>query len=153
MGKKMETLSKKSQGWMKTVNEILSKASMTPDLRNAVNELRTAIRKKQWDKASELSTVKSFITSTLKTSSRNHFGEDMDYNKTVLHGADVYSQLDGLNHDLAMETGDMPSGTMVITAEGVHSRKPRYFKSPTLALISMERRQIEREAKKLRGIV
>jgi len=149
----VDRLSKKAQAWKRTLNVILSKASMTPDLRNAVRELRTAVTRKQWGKASELSTVKSFITSILKTSRYSHFGEDADYNRTVLHGANVYSQLDGLNFDLAMETGDMPSGTMIISAEGVKQRKPKYFKSPTLALIDMESKHIERESKKLRGVV
>lgn len=148
----METLAKKSKGWMKTVNRILANASMTPDLRNAVSELRTAIRKKQWDKASELSTVKSFIVSTLKTSKHNHFGEDKEYNEKKL-GADVYGLLDNLNFNISMETGDMPAGMMVFSAGGVKSRVPRKIKSPTIALISMERRQIEKEAQKLRGVV
>jgi hypothetical protein len=148
----MENLSKKSKGWIRTLNKILSEASITQDLRNAVRELRTSIRKEQWEKANELSTVKSFITSTLRLTKYNHFGEDKEYNEKRL-GADVYRMLDGLNFDLAMATGDMPAGMMVVSAGGVKSRKPKYFKSPTLALIDKESRHIERESRKLREVV
>jgi hypothetical protein len=134
------------------LNNILAKASMTPKLRDAVRELRTAITKEQWAKASELSTVKSFISGNLKTSKYSNFGEDREYNEKKL-GRDVYGLLDNINFNLSTTVGDLPSGMMVFTAEGIQTRKPKFFKSPTLALIGMERKQIEREAKKLRNVV
>jgi hypothetical protein len=143
----------KAAAWKRTVNKILSKASMTPDLRNAVRELRTAITRKQWDKASELSTVKSFITGSLEMPKKYHFREDSKYNEKVLGGRDVYSLLDGINFDISMMTGDMPAGMMLVSAEGVKGREPKYFKSPTLALIERERKDIQRKVKKLDKVI
>jgi hypothetical protein len=136
---------------VKTLDKIITKASMTPDLKKAVGEIKTAVKKNQIRKASELSTVKSFIMGTLDTG-KAHFGEDRKYNAKVL-GRDVYGLLDNINFDLSMESGAMPSGMMVITAQGVKSREPWYFKSPTMLKIKKEREDIEKEQRKLRTIL
>jgi hypothetical protein len=137
---------------VKTLDKIITKASMTPDLKKAVGEIKTALNRNQIRKASELSTVKSFIMGTLDTG-KSHFGEDRKYNIKILGGRDVYGLLDSINFDLSMESGAMPAGMMVITSQGVKSREPWYFKSPTMMKIKKEREEIEREVGKLRKIV
>jgi hypothetical protein len=136
---------------LKTLDKILKKASMTPDLKKAVGEIKTALNRNQIAKASELSTVKSFIMGTLDTG-KSHFGEDRKYNVKIL-GRDVYGLLDNINFDLSMASGTMPSGMMVITAEGVKSREPWYFKSPTMLKIKAEREEMKKESEKLRKVV
>lgn len=134
-----------------TVDKILSKAKMTPALKAAMLELRDAIRRGDDDAAYELSSVKSFITGSLETSGRNHFGEDNDYNRKILGGS-VYSLIDNLHFKLAMKADKIPSGMMVLSSRGV-GRSPVITqkgisrkKSPTLTLIRKEDAAIRKEA-------
>jgi len=141
-----------------SLDVILKNAKITDALKNAIIELKDALKKKDYNKAYELSAVKSFIVHTLKPSKRHNFREDAKFNEKKL-GNDIYGYLDGLHHKISlnlMKRGRevIPSGAMIIgkTTEGLVIQQkglpPKGMKSPTLERIKFERKEIEREAKK-----
>lgn len=131
---------------METLNKILAKAKMSPDLRNAVMELKNAIKSGNKIMAYELSAVKSFIGGDLKKPSTYHFREDMDYNEKAL-GSSVYSLLDSVHFHIAMETQKIPAGMMVFSASGIRQKGMPTGKSKTLELIKKEHERAIRETK------
>jgi hypothetical protein len=133
-------------GNMETLNKILAKAKMSPDLRNAVIELRNAIKSGNKIMAYELSAVKSFIGGDLKTPSTYRFREDMDYNEKAL-GSSVYSLLDSVHFHIAMKTQKIPAGMMVFSADGIQQKGMPTGKSKTLELIRKEHERAVRETK------
>jgi hypothetical protein len=133
------------------LNTILSKAEISPDLRNAVMELKEALRKKDIVRAYEVSAVKSFICTSMgeRRCSGSHFTENGEYNKKVLGmgGRGVYGILDNIHFDLAMKAGKIPAGMMIFSAEGIKQKGSPIGKSRTLELIRKEQMQTERELK------
>jgi hypothetical protein len=127
------------------LNKILSKAKMSPDLHNAVMELKEAIRKKDIVRAYEISAVKSYICGSMKMRDC-HFRENDEYNMKIL-GTYVYSILDNIHFDLAMKAGKIPAGMMIFSAEGIQQKGSPIGKSRTLELIRKEHARIVRESK------
>jgi hypothetical protein len=130
---------------IKTLDKILKKAEISPDLRNAVMELKEAIRKKDIVRAYEVSAVKSYICGSMKMRDC-HFRENDEYNMKVL-GTYVYSTLDSIHFDLAMKAGKIPAGMMVFSAEGIRQKGSPIGKSKTLELIRKEQARTVKESK------
>ena len=133
-------------GDMEILNKILAKAKISPDLRDAVIELKNAIKSGNKNMAYELSAVKSFIGGDLRKPSTYHFREDSDYNEKVL-GSSVYSLLDSVHFHIAMETQKLPAGMMVFSAGGIRQKGMPKGKSKTLELIRKEHERAVRETK------
>jgi hypothetical protein len=134
---------------IKTLDKILSKAEMSPDLRNAIIELKEALRKKDIIRAYEVSAVKSYICTRMGIEKRKqcHFTENGEYNSKVLGMGerDVYGILDNIHFDLAMKAGKIPAGMMVFSAGGIQQKGMPMGKSKTLELIRKEHERIHRE--------
>lgn len=134
---------------IKTLDNILSKAKMSPDLRNAIIELKEALRKKDIIRAYEVSAVKSYIYTRMGIEKRKqcHFTENGEYNSKVLgmDGRDVYGILDNIHFDLAMKAGKIPAGMMIFSAGGIKQKGFPVGRSKTLELIRKEHERIHRE--------
>src|SRR5207249_5094468 len=124
------------------------KGKVSPDLAGAIVATRDALKDKNLDLAYELSSVKSFVTGRIDpTDMEHHFQEDRDANAKILRGSSVYSELDGLHHDLAWEVDKMPSGMVVMSANGMAEKGQAMISHPTIRLINQERDVIERRAR------
>jgi hypothetical protein len=135
------------------LDAILKKAEISSDLRNAVIELKEAIRKKDIIRAYEVSAVKSYICGSMKMRDC-HFRENDKHNRKVLgvNGRDVYMILDNIHFDLAMKAGKIPAGMMVFSSEGVTQKGSPIGKSRTLELMRKEQARIVKESK-LRKVI
>lgn len=105
---------------LRQLNDILSKARMSPRLRDAVEAIRAALNTNNLYLATELSAVKGYIVSEMNMSPitgselQARFREDGKHNEHVLGGRQVYDMLGSLHFDLAMALHQMPSGFMEI---------------------------------------
>jgi len=127
------------------LDKILEKAKITVALKRAILELKDALTNDDLDLAYEVSAVKSYIAG-MDADSKNHFREDVDYNRTALGGEDVYCLLDDMHHTFAFANHKLPSGMMVISLDGWKSKSLPKRESPTLKLITEEHTRIVKEA-------
>jgi hypothetical protein len=144
-----EQMREKDREWqISEIDRIRKNAKISPHLRSALDEISEALESGNIERATDLTAVKSYITGSLEHQpERNHFREDNDYNEKAL-GRSVYGILDTMHHNLAFATGTLPSGAMVLTAEGAYNRPQSTRRSPTLAMINKEHDNIYREAAK-----
>jgi len=126
------------------LNKILSKAKMSPDLREAIESIKEAMEQGDKELVADLTAVKSFIVFEINPDNKNHhFQEDYEYNKNVL-GFSLYEYLDSLNYKYAIMTDTLPAGTMRFESSGeVKQRSPSKRKHPILKLMEEERKEIE----------
>ena len=104
---------------IKDLKKILRKAVITPNLRNAVEEIIKAIESKNIELAYQLSACKSLIASYIPPQSFYTFGEEADSNRKELDGYSVYEMLDSIHHDMAWSTSSMPSGMIQVSGAGI----------------------------------
>jgi len=124
------------------LDKILSKAKMSPDLREAVEAIKEAMKKGDKELVADLSAVKSFIASPIDISDEsNHFQEDEEYNRKVL-GISLYEYLDFLHHKYASMTGTLPSGSAIYTANGKQERGASKRKHPIIKLMEKEHNEL-----------
>jgi len=134
---------------------ILKRAKMSDALKNAVIELKGALKRKDYDMAHELSAVKSLIATSGK---ENAFIENDKYNEKTI-GDSLYGYLDALHHKITfnlMRKGRkdvIASGAMIIggTPEGLVIQQkglPPESKSPTLQRIKYEMEHIRKESER-----
>jgi hypothetical protein len=123
-----------------TLDQILEKGKMSDDLRKAIIELKEALLQSDLDLAYEVSAVKSYVAG-MRAGPENHFTEDTEHNRIAL-GRDIYCLLDTLHHDLAFSINKMPSGMMIVSADGWRQKGQPERTSPTLALIVQEHEAI-----------
>lgn len=136
---------------------ILDKAKISPDLRKVVRGILEALERNDMRLASELSSVKSFVTGSMDVRGYR-FREDAEYNRQVLGGTDVYIILDGMHHELAFTLQEMPSGRTVLSSRGVgrmpdiSGRGRSALSHPLVRLIQQEkdatRRRVEKSRRK-----
>jgi len=128
------------------IGDILGKARISEPLREALVELRDALKKRDMEKAYELSSVKSLISSDYsKPKKGNLFNEDSDYNEKLFGGRSVYSILDVMHHEIAFSQDKIPSGMMVFHSTGVVEQKGKpHGESLTLKRIKSELEFIEK---------
>lgn len=135
-----ETTKHKRARILKSLDIMLSKATMSPALRNAIVEIKEALIEGDFNKAAAISGVKSYISGDINWKPReNAFREDFDGNAKKL-GISLYQALDSINFELAMMTRSIPSGMTIFTTEGAYTNKvpSRKSKSKTLARIRVE---------------
>jgi hypothetical protein len=127
-------------------------AKISDALRNAMIELKDALKRRNYNMAYELSSVKSFIVHDLKFK-KNAFREASDFNEKKL-GTSMYSFLDCLHHKISFnlmekDPSKIPSGSMIMSAGGIQQKGlPPESKSPTLKRIDYEAEQIRKETEK-----
>jgi hypothetical protein len=142
---------------------ILKRAKMSDALKNAVIELKDALKRKDYDMAHELSAVKSLIVTkefsfSPKERKEYAFVENGKYNEKRI-GDSLYGYLDALHHKITfnlMREGRkdvIASGAMIIggTPEGLVIQQkglPPESKSPTLQRIKYEMEHIRKEAER-----
>jgi len=125
------------------LNKILSKAKMSPDLREAVEAIKEAMEKGDKELVADLTAVKSFISGIEPDNKTHHFQEDEEYNEKVL-GFSLYEYLDALDHKYAVLTDMLPSGSMAFESGGiVEQRGPSKRKHRIIKLMEEERKAHE----------
>lgn len=146
-----ERMKEKDREWqISEIERIKANARISPHLRSALDEITDALKSGNMRLASELTSVKSYITGSLDTKDeeyKHHFNEDAKYNEKVL-GRDVYGILDSMHHDIAFSQGEIPSGATIFSADGARSRGPPALKSPTLRMIRREHDDIYKSVQK-----
>lgn len=101
---------------IKEINRILDKGTMSPMLQQALVAIAGALTKGDIDLAYQLSACKSFISGILNPKDKMHaFQEDDKTNEKTL-GNGIYSILDGIHFQLAMEADRIPSGMLIMSA-------------------------------------
>ena len=115
---------------------------MSDALTKAIIEVKDALAKNDIELAYEVSAVKSYIAGE-RAGSENHFTEETEYNRSVLGGEDIYCLIDSMHHDLAFSIGKMPSGMMIISADGWRDKGQPKRTSPTLNLMMEEHQEIK----------
>jgi len=141
---KKATSQKEIKSYIVTLKEIEQKGKMSDDLKFAVVELRKSLEKGDYELASELSGVKSFVAGE-SSAKENHFKENTEYNEKVL-GRNIYGLLDNINFNLAMHTGKLPSGMVVMTHEGMYRTGKPTAIHPTIKLMNEEHEAIYKKA-------
>jgi hypothetical protein len=143
---------------LKNLDILLAEAQMSPELKNAVLELKDALKRKDYNMAYELSAVKSYVTGKIDPNDkRNKFQEGDDYN-TKKFGRSMYSYLDNLHHKIAFklmkkDPSIVPAGAMVFSAGGIRQKGlPPKSTSPTLKRIEYEHNQIVKEVETGTGL-
>jgi len=133
------------------LNEILQKARMSPALRRAIIAIKEAMINHDPELVADLSAVKSFIIFGIDPTNKiQHFQEDAEYNKKVL-GTDIYTYLDGLHYKYAFMTDTIPSGMMLVTANGIKERGRSKRKHPIIKLMEDEDKALKKLLFKNRG--
>jgi len=129
---------------LKNLDILLAKAQMSPELKNAVLELKDALKRKDYNMAYEVSAVKSYVIGVIDPKDKkSKFQENDDYN-TKKFGRSTYSYLDGLHHKISfnlMKTNPniIPSGAMLIGGGGIRQKGlPQKTSSPTLKRMEYE---------------
>lgn len=131
---------------VKQLNEILENAVVSEPLKNAVKEAIIALEGGDIELAYELTAVKSLITGAEADSEVYHFREDRQQNRSNL-GRSVYALLDSIHHDLALELNKIPSGMMILSADGVREKAGSERQHPVITRIQEERAAIQRRAR------
>jgi len=131
------------------LEKINQKAIISPHLKEAINEIINAINVGDIELAYELSVVKSFVTGGMDhNSNEHHFRENHEYNENVL-GRSVYGELDSIHFDLAMSLKRMPSGMMILSANGMTKKGEAKREHPIILLIKSEREAIRNRVRDL----
>lgn len=140
---------------IRELNLLIKEARVSPELRNAMIELRAAIRAKNYPLAAELAVVKSYVVGMMNLDPKHgidHFREDAEWNREHFDGEDVYRVLDVIQHELAFNLHQMPAGAMIISRSSssgkphIEQRQPTAIvaqeESPTLKYIAEEHAEI-----------
>ncbi len=132
------------------LNQILTKAKMSMDLKDAVIEIKTALEQGDTGLAADLSAVKSLISGTIGQT----FSEDGQYNTRMLKDK-VYGILDELHSQLAQKTGTISSGLVILSVTKdirvatIEQRPDSKLESPTLKKIKAEKDKSRKRAEKV----
>jgi hypothetical protein len=101
-----------------TLNKILQKGFMSPMLREAVTATIEALSKENYALAYQITACKSYVIGKINSKNTVYaFQEDEAANNKIL-GRSLYSILDGIHHEIAFAIDKMPSGMMVLSANG-----------------------------------
>lgn len=135
------------KGAIEQLNEILGKAVISEPLKHAVKETILALEGGDSELAYELTAVKSLVAGELNHFPEvNHFREDTEQNEDIL-GSSVYLLLDFIHHDLALGIGKIPSGMMVLSANGMREKAESEKQHPVITRIQEERAAIQRKTR------
>ena len=118
------------------------------DVLQAIEDALVAVKRKDWSLLSRVLAVKSYMVGELAPDDEHHFREDHSHNEEVL-GESVYSLLDGLQFEAAMNADVLPAGTTAFIANGDGTIRKEEAEVggdelPTLALIRQEDEAIRR---------
>ena len=141
------TEEKKMTETVKQLNKILENAVMSDQLKEAVKESILALEEGGIELAFELTAVKSLICGEGADPETYHFREDTQQNKDTL-GRSVYGLLDSIHHDLAIELGKIPSGRMILSANGMREKAESEMQHPIITRIQEERAAIRERARR-----
>jgi len=131
---------------VKQLNKILEKAIISEPLKNAVKETIIALEGGNSELAYELTAVKSLVTGEKADPEVHHFRENTQQNKSTL-GRSVYALLDSIHHDLAFKLSKIPSGMMILSADGMREKAESEKQHPVITRIQEERAAIRRKAR------
>ncbi len=123
---------------VKQLNKILENAIISEPLKNAVKETIIALEGGDIELAYELTAVKSLVAGEGADPEVNHFRENRQQNKRTL-GRSVYALLDSIHHDLAFELTKIPSGMMILSADGMREKAESEKQHPVITRIQEER--------------
>lgn len=113
----MKTNNKKET--LEILDRILEQGKINAGLKEAVVAIIEAVKQDNILLVSELSSVKSLVSGSMKSKSKEYpFREDHDYNQKNL-GDSVYSLLDTIHHEYSFKLDRLPSGMMVISSDGI----------------------------------
>lgn len=133
-----------------TLKKILEKAVISPMLRQAVQASIEALKAGDKHLACKLTACKSLVTGKIDPDDkRNAFQEDGDTNEKIFDTS-VYSLLDGIHFNLAMELKEMPAGMSVYSSEGCQERPKDTGDHPVLQRMQEEHENIHREVEEMR---
>jgi len=133
---------------VRRLQNLLKKKKMSPDLRRAIKATITALKKKDYELAYELSSVKSLIATKIegrKLPRRYHFYEPEAQAK---RRGNVYSVMDTIHHELAYKVQKYPSGMMVVSTGGIFQKGKPKVKHPIITMMNRERAAIRRRIRK-----
>jgi len=134
------------------LSEILEKAIISEPLKNAVKETILALEGGDTELAFELTAVKSLICGERSDPRVNHFRENQLRNEAFF-GRSVYALLDSIHRDLAFELSKIPSGTMILSANGMREKAESERQHPIITRIQEERNAIREKARKRQSSV
>ena len=136
---------------VKQLNKILESAIISEPLKNAVKETILALEEGDTELAFELTAVKSLICGEGADPEVNHFRENTQQNRSTL-GRSVYALLDSIHHDLAFELSKIPSGMMILSANGMREKAESEKQHPVITRIQEERAVIRRRHESRLGV-
>ena len=136
----------KTKDAIEQLNEILEKGIISEPLKNAVKETILALEGGDSELAYELSAVKSLVAGEGADPEVYHFRENIEQNRNTL-GSSVYALLDFIHHDLAFGLGKIPSGMMILSANGMREKAGAEKRHPVITRIQEERAAIQRKAR------
>jgi len=131
---------------VKQLNKILERAIISEPLKDAVKETIIALEGGNSELAYELTAVKSLVTGEKADPEVHHFRENTQQNRGTL-GRSVYALLDTIHHDLAFELSKIPSGMMILSADGMREKAESEKQHPVITRIQEERAAIWRKAR------
>lgn len=122
----------------KELDEILTKAKISPMLRKAVEEIKEAEKKGDDGLVADLSTVKLHIFLELDPEDKDHaFQEDGKYNVKKI-GYTVYDFLDEVNMTYSLRSRKIPASIILFSSNGIKTSELPKPKSPVLKRILFE---------------
>jgi hypothetical protein len=121
---------------------------VSAELIQAVDDALTAVRRKDWGLLARVLAVKSYLVEGLAEDGEHRFREDGATSVAVLGGT-VYSLLDGLQFEAALNADVLPAGMTAFVANGDGTIRKEEAEVggdelPTLALIRQEDEAIRR---------
>lgn len=125
---------------IRALDVLLANATMSPDLRVAVEALKQALIDQNDELAAELSSVKSLISGSMESDpTKYHFTEDDDVNRSTFAGEETVRRvLDFMTHEISWSVEQMAAGTGVFSSGSMSSRPP----TPVLANSSSNRARL-----------
>jgi len=135
------------KNWIPTLNKILRKARISPNLCIAIDSTIKALEAKDLDLAYQITACKSLIIGSLEPKNKQYaFQEDHAYNKARLKDS-VYGLLDGIHHDIAWQINKMPSGQVMALSNGKICEMTPTGIHPVVKRIKLEKNRIHREVR------
>ncbi len=124
---------------LEILNRILEKSKINDELKEAVVAMIEAVKQNNILLVSELSSVKSLVSGTMKSKFKEYpYKEDHDYNQIHI-GDSVYSLLDTIHHEYSFKLDRLPSGMMVISSNGIeHAEHTNNSEHPVVKKINAE---------------
>jgi hypothetical protein len=126
------------------LNKALKLATITQKLREAIIAILKAFEDKDLNLIYQLSACKGLICGEMSASvdKINAFREDDKHNEKVL-GNSLYSILDAINHDVAIQIHQIPSGMMIVDSRSkIVSEMKNKGTHPIIKRILLEKRNI-----------